>query len=270
MYPQLFQIGGVTIYSFGAMVCISFLSAFAIARFLIRRDTVDPLYPPDAPEEVKKKALDYVYDLGFCAMVAGVLGARLFHIAAPDNIAHYGAHPKEIFKVWEGGLVFYGGFIAAFASCYLMTVRKGIAPWQLGDFVAAPAAFAHAIARIGCFMNGCCYGTPCEGGVTFPNLPEHLRVPRHPTQLYEAGENLLIGLILVWMLPRRRFRGQVWFSLILLYGIARFAVEFVRDDPRGGIGGLATSQWIGLGAIPFALAGLFIQRKRQPIAKAGL
>ncbi|MBI2924043.1 MAG: prolipoprotein diacylglyceryl transferase [Planctomycetes bacterium] len=266
MRPVLFEIFGLKIYSFGAAICASFLFSFWITRVLIRRDRVDPLYPPDAPEEKKKAILEWVYDLGFGAMVGGVVGARLWHIFQPDNIGTYVKNPMAAFKVWEGGLVFYGGFIGAFFTCLAMVLRKRIPPWQMGDFAAPGISFAYGIGRLGCFLNGCCYGTQVDWGLEFPSLHDH--VHRHPTQLYEFGAAALTGFLLIWLLPRRTWRGQVFWLYVMLAAVARFAVEFIRDDPRGGLGSLSTSQWIAVVAFPVALAMWLRLKNRNPIRPA--
>ena len=263
MRTKLFEIFGLKIYSFGAAICLSFMQAFWITRFLIGRDRRDPMWPPDASEDRKKEILEFVYDLGFGAMVGAIIGARLFHVLMPSQIRTYLDSPLKILYVWEGGLVFYGGFIGAFLTCFVMTLRRKLPPWQLGDFVSPAIAFGYAIGRLGCFMNGCCYGKPVAWGIQMTELHDH--IPRHPTQIYESAAGFLTGFFLLWLLPRRTFRGQVFFLNVMIYAAARFAVEFVRDDPRGGLGPLSTSQWIALAAFPIGLAALLIQRRREPI-----
>jgi phosphatidylglycerol:prolipoprotein diacylglycerol transferase len=142
-------------------------------------------------------------------------------------------------------------------------VRKKIHPWQLGDFIAPAVSFGYAIGRLGCFMNGCCYGRASAWGLEFPEIGDH--VHRIPTQIYESAAGLAIGLFLIWLLPRRKFRGQVWWAYVSLYAVSRFIVEFWRDDPRGEYGPLMTSQWIALVMFPFGVAMYFYVRSRGPV-----
>ncbi|MCE9582199.1 MAG: prolipoprotein diacylglyceryl transferase [Planctomycetes bacterium] len=264
MRSVLFKVFGLPIYAFGAAICLAFMQAFWLTRFLIARDHRDPPYPKGASEEEKKAFLEWIYDLGFGAMVGAIVGARLFHVLFEGQGQKYIDHPLEFFKVWNGGLVWYGGFIGAFLTCLWMVVRKKVHPWQLGDFVAPAISFGYAIGRLGCFMNGCCYGRPSEKwGVVFEEIGDH--VHRIPTQLYESASGLAIGLFLIWLLPRRKFRGQVWWAYVSLYAIARFTVEIWRDDPRGEYGPLMTSQWIALLMFPIGVAAYFYQRAKGRI-----
>jgi phosphatidylglycerol:prolipoprotein diacylglycerol transferase len=255
------------IYSFGAAICIAFMQAFWLTRYLLRKEKRDPLWTKDAPEELKKALLEYVYDLGFGIMIGAIVGARLFHILRPSMIETYLSDPVKILKVWEGGLVFYGGFIGAFAVAFWMVWRKKLPPWHSGDFIAPSIAFGYAIGRWGCFMNGCCYGQPVSWGLRGISETRD-QIPRHPTQLYESAASFALGFFLLWLLPRRAFRGQVFFTFVLLYAAERFLVEFIRDDPRGGLSVLTTSQWVALATLPLAIAGMVIQRRREPIREA--
>ncbi|NUN49882.1 MAG: prolipoprotein diacylglyceryl transferase [Candidatus Brocadiae bacterium] len=263
MRSVLFEIFGVRIYAFGAAICLSFMFAFWLTRYLVARERRDPLLPLTASDDEKKALLESIYDFGFGCMIGAIAGARIFHILRPSYIQIYLDDPIRILKVWEGGLVFYGGFIGGFAVCLFMVLRKKLRPWSLGDLAAPGIAFAYAIGRWGCFLNGCCYGAPVEGGIVMRELRDG--VPRHPTQLYEAGAGFLIGFVLLWLLPRKTFRGQVFFLFVILYAVERFTVEFWRDDPRGGAGPFTTSQWVALITVPFAAGMLAWLRRNQPV-----
>ncbi len=263
MKSILFKIFGIPVYAFGAAICIAFMQSFWLTRRLIAADRRDPPFKPGATDEEKKAFLEWIYDLGFGAMVGAVLGARLFHVLFEGVWREFLADPMRFVRVWEGGLVWYGGFIGAFSVCLWMVVRRKVHPWQLGDFIAPGISFGYTIGRIGCFMNGCCYGREVSWGIEMTERHDH--IPRHPTQLYESGSALLIGFFLLWLLPRRTFRGQVWWSYVVLYAISRFIVEFWRDDWRGEYGPFMTSQWIALFMIPAGLTGLIILRKHAAI-----
>lgn len=275
MRQILFHVGPLPIYSFGVAICLGFMQAFWLTRLCIARDRVDPPWAPDATDETKKSLLEWIYDLGFGAMIGAVVGARLFHVifevVLGDNAAlraSYRNNLFEVFKVWNGGLVWYGGFVGAFLVCFWMVWKKRMHPWQLGDFIAPSISFGYAIGRLGCFMNGCCFGRESKGGfcVVFRQHPDHLC--RIPTQLYESASGLLIGFFLLWLLPRRAFRGQVWWSYVAIYAVARFIVEFWRDDPRGEYGPLMTSQWIAVLLFPAAIVGYVLCRRKYPVESA--
>ncbi|MEK7466562.1 MAG: prolipoprotein diacylglyceryl transferase [Planctomycetota bacterium] len=261
MRSVLFHIGPLPIYAFGLAICLAFMQAFWLTRKLIAVDRRDPPFKPGATDEEKKAFLEWIYDLGFGAMIGAVVGARVFHVLFENVWREFLADPLKFLKVWEGGLVWYGGFIGAFLVCFWMVWRRRIHPWQLGDFIAPAISFGYAIGRLGCFMNGCCYGHEVAWGIAIPERHEFPPIPRHPTQLYEVASALLIGAFLLWLLPRRKFRGQVWWSYVALYAVARFTVEFWRDDPRGEYGPLMTSQWIALLLFPAGVVGYLVQRK---------
>lgn len=186
-------------------------------------------------------------------------------------------------KVWKGGLAYYGGLLLAVPTCAYFVVRRGMGLGNGADIAGLTIPVGLIFGRLGCFLAGCCFGQVCElpwavsfpaGSeaskqqaelaskldALFPDLAPHLphsknlpSLPVHPTQLYEALACLLISLYLYFVLrPRQQWRGQLFFMSLFLYAIARFLVEFVRDDDRGAwVWSLSTSQLI---AIPVALA----------------
>jgi phosphatidylglycerol:prolipoprotein diacylglycerol transferase len=186
----------------------------------------------------------------------------------------YGGDWKRAFSfdLLRSGGVFYGGLISAVAvSVFLM--RRYKLPWRrTADAFAPGIAVGHAIGRLGCFSAGCCWGQPTNSwlGVRFTEKANELTgVPIDsalvPTQLIEAGANLLIFGALLWLRKRRTFDGQVISAYLILYSIARFTIEFWRADPRGSLLGLSTSQLISI--ILFAVGvGLTLYHRRQKSA----
>jgi len=198
-----------------------------------------------------------VFDLGFFAIIGGIIGARLLHVLL--NLGFYFAWPAgtgffrwvgasllRVVATWNGGLVFYGGLAGGVGAMWLYARRKNIPFTDALDFASAPAALGLAVTRVGCFLNGCCFGkkTLLPWGVKFPagsyayavhdeagRLIAH-REPFavHPTQLYELAAALaMFGLL--WVLYRRRkFSGQIAWSFGLLYASWRFFNEFFRAD----------------------------------------
>jgi phosphatidylglycerol:prolipoprotein diacylglycerol transferase len=183
-------------------------------------------------------------------------GGREIHYLC--DLATKSCHPPRdclaALKFWNGGLAYYGGFLIAVPVGLWYARRKKLGVLRIADLTSPLIAFGLFFGRMGCFYNGCCYGshTGVPWAVSFPRGPHHV----HPTQLYEAAGALAIFAVLhLVVTPRKRAHGQVFAGLLVLYGLLRFGLEFLRADERGGFGGLSTSQWIG---IPLVLAGSWL------------
>lgn len=249
MHPVLFEYGRITLYTYGLFVALAFIAGLWLAGREAERRGLDPRM---------------VQDLGFVVLIAAILGARLFFVLIEWR--HFVDHPLQIFEIWKGGLVFYGGFTAAILAGVLYVRAKELPTWEVGDLAVPSLALGQALGRLGCFFAGCCFGAECDlpWAVTFsdPRSLAPLGVPLHPAQLYSAAANLAIFAVLYWgVRPRQRSSGQVLGSYLVLYPIARFLLEFLRDDPRGALGGLSTSQALG---IPLLAVGLWILFTRRP------
>jgi len=253
MFPVLIKIGPLTIHTYGFLIAIGFLVALALAA-----------------REAKRKDLpnESIIDVGFYALLSGMIGARLFFIAT--NWQHYSEHPADMVKIWEGGLVFYGGLLFALPTVIWFAKKKGLPLLQTADIWAPSIAIGHAIGRLGCFCAGCCYGKPVEGlpwAVTFTD-PDSLAIigtPLHPTQLYESGAELLNFLILITLRRHQTFKGQLFLIYILNYSIIRSVVEIFRgDEVRGFLfPGFSYSQAISVAMFVTAVVFLFILKKRK-------
>jgi phosphatidylglycerol:prolipoprotein diacylglycerol transferase len=167
--------------------------------------------------------------------------------------------------------VFYGGLIVAVAVALYYLWRHRMPVWSVTDVFAPGIALGHVIGRLGCFFAGCCFGRPTNvpWAVTFhsqyaaQNVGTPLNVPLHPTQIYEAGAELLIlGLLLATERRGRTFPGRTFWTYLLLYGISRFVIEIYRGDPRGSIGMFSTSQAISLLIVPFSIVMLLYLARR--------
>ncbi len=163
------------------------------------------------------------------------------------------AQPWRVIAVWEGGLVFYGGFIGATITAYVYLWRQKAPIWSVGDCVAPGLALGHVTGRLGCWFNGCCYGRvdPVHG-VVFPAIGDGL--PHLPVMLYEAAFLLVLSGFLVFLWHRKRFDGQVFWVYVLAYASWRFCIEFLRGDPERGTlisSALSPSQWISLLGLVF-------------------
>lgn len=186
-------------------------------------------------------------------------------------------------KFWAGGLTYYGGFIGATAAAVWLLRRDKFPFWKAADMAGFAIPIGLAFGRMGCLLAGCCFGAQSSlpWALSFPprspaseeqaktHLIESVRMwslPVHPTQIYESAASLAIAAAcLFWVLPRKRYDGQVFGAFLVLYAVARFVIEILRRDARGGAGGLSTSQLIGLGLIAAAVA---IHRMRAPRAAA--
>ena len=167
----------------------------------------------------------------------------------------------EVLKFWHGGLAFYGGLLVAAPVGLWYAHRKQMGIWRIGDQTSPWIMFGLAVGRIGCFFNGCCYGREAPEdawwSVHFPRLPHAV----HPTQLYESAAALAIcAFTYLVVRPRKRTNGVVFAWMILLYGAARFLLEIWRDDERGGILSLSSSQLI---ALPMMLTGVWLLATRR-------
>jgi phosphatidylglycerol:prolipoprotein diacylglycerol transferase len=223
-----------------------------------------------AVKQAKKEGIpqERIIDIGFYVLVAAIVGSRLFFVAV--NAGHYLKHPLDIFKIWEGGLVFYGGLILALPSALWYIRKHHLDGWRITDIFAPSIAIGHAVGRIGCFAAGCCHGRLCElpWAVTFHD-PESLAttgIPLHPTQLYESAGEFLNFLILITLRRYQSFKGQLFWTYIFLYSVLRFVVEFFRGDEARGylFGGISVSQGISviMGIIAISvIAGKLLNKK---------
>jgi len=255
MYPVLFEIplfGGLTIYSYGVMVALGFLAALAWLNYDSKRQGVSSARS---------------IDLAFYIIIAAIIGSRILHVAVSER-QRFLENPLMILRIWEGGLVFYGGLIAALAVSAWYIRRHRMPLMKTCDIFAPAIALGHAIGRIGCFLAGCCYGKVCQGhpwySVVFPDDPHTFApvgLPLYPTQLIESvGEFVIFGLLL---LVRRfkRFDGQLIACYLILYSVLRTTGEFLRGDVERGFlvePYLSTSSFLSI--LIFA-AGLYLYIK---------
>jgi phosphatidylglycerol:prolipoprotein diacylglycerol transferase len=184
------------------------------------------------------------------------------------NFDVFRQHPLQIFELWEGGLVFYGGLIPAAVVAFWVMKRHRLPVWKLADLISPLIALGLSFGRMGCFLAGCCYGkeTALPWAVVFtnPDSLARLHVPLHPTQLYDAANGLVLFFFLSWMEKRKTGDGQIFWLFLLLYSMTRFFIEIFRGDPRGFIFTdlLSTSQAIGILLAIFSLFMLFFIRKQ--------
>lgn len=260
MFPELFRIPwlDIPLSTYGLLLAVAFLLSLWLAARLAGADGL-PRHK--------------VYDLGLYILASGLIGSKLLMIVT--EWGEFGFTWRRVFSLdlLQSGGVFFGGFLAAVAVSIFL-VRRWNLPWRKTADAFAPAiAFGHAIGRLGCFSAGCCWGKPTASwiGVRFSEKASEITgVPSDvaliPTQLIEAVANLMIFGALLWVRKRRAFDGQAFFAYLIIYSIVRFTIEFWRDDPRGEVLGLSTSQFISILMFPAGL-GLMLYYRRKSLAE---
>jgi prolipoprotein diacylglyceryl transferase len=197
-------------------------------------------------------------EFGFIVMTGGLLGSRLAHVLGEWR--HYSENPGEIFSIGSGGMTFYGGLLLGFLFGSLLARMRNISVVALADYGVPGLVLGHGIGRIGCFLNGCCYGRTTASAIGVTMAGAH----RLPVQLYEAAFNIgLCAFLNYFYVSRRKFDGQVLALYLLLYGAWRFVIEFFRADPRVFAAGLSSAQWTSFALIATG-AFLFLRRPAFP------
>lgn len=190
-------------------------------------------------------------------LVTGIIGARIAYVLA--NMSDFTTHPLQVLMINRGGLIFYGGFIMAFIVGIVYAKIRDLAIFDAADLIAPFIALGHAIGRAGCFLNGCCFGKPTGSflGVQFPQT----FVKVYPVQLFSFAGLLIIFFFLLFLQSRRSFKGEIISLYLILYGIFRFFIEFLRGDLLPVFHGLTSTQLV---SVIFVIVGvvLFVFMKR--------
>ena len=251
MLPKLIQVGTFYLPTYGVLVAVAFLTALWMAGKLGRSQGI---------------SRDAIMNLGVYCALAGIVGAKLFMIALDP---YYRKNPGQIFTLstLQSAGIWYGGFILALIFAYFYMRSEGMPFFKTCDVFAPGLAIGHAIGRLGCFAAGCCYGKPTSlpWAVTYHNPDANgapLGTPVHPTQLYEVALEGLICIFLYQRAKRPHKEGSIIAFYLILSGLARFLVEFVRaHDEANPLGGpLTLEQWISLAA---CVAGLYLLRMKS-------
>lgn len=246
MFPILFKIGPLAVRSWGVMLLIGFVLGYWLA---VRRG--------------KKYGIssDVLLDLVLYLLLAGVVGGRLLYVLL--NLSYYIRYPLEIFAIWNGGLSYFGSLGAGVAVAILFGRKRGIPFFRLADLLAPSLALGYAFGRIGCFLNGCCYGAPTHlpWGVRFPNSPYPYE-PLHPVQLYAFAGNILFMFLLLKVDAKKKFEGQTFVLYVLLYCIYRFLAEILRKGYTAFVlvDGLTQAQ---VACIVFFLLGIYLWKRLE-------
>lgn len=253
MHPLLVNLGPIPIHSYGFLIAIGFLIAVYVIRKLSERSKLD---------------VERVLDLTFWILLVGFLGARILFILT--RFSYFMEAPLDMFKVWEGGLVFFGGPLACVPYLIWYVRRHKLPVWKTADAMIPGLVIAHVFGRFGCLAAGCCYGKPTgsEWGIRLHSElvePALQGIPLHPTQLYEASALLILFTGLLYVFRHKRFDGQVVLTYFMAYPIIRSLVEAFRGDLIRGFvieNVLSTSQFISI--LIFAIASVLLAiRLRQ-------
>ena len=251
MHPRLLEIGPVTVYTYGLLLALSYLVGLQVAVVRAKRRGVDG---------------QKVLDLGIWVIISAIVGAKLLLLAV--DFDYFRQRPAEIFSLVRTGGIFYGGLIVSTLVTVWYVRRHNLPVWTMGDVIAPGIALGYAVGRFGCLFGGCCYGAPTSmpWGITFHDqfaydfVGTPLGVSIHPTQLYEAGAELLIlGVLLATERRGRPFAGRTFWIYMFLYGVSRFIIEMFRGDPRGMVmGALSTSQFVSVVLVPLSIVMLVL------------
>jgi phosphatidylglycerol---prolipoprotein diacylglyceryl transferase len=260
MHPVLFDLGPVTVYTYGVLLAAAYLLGLQLARVRARARGLDA---------------NRVLDLGIYIIISALIGAKLLLLVT--DFRTFTSNPRELLTLARSGGVFYGGLILAVTVALVYIRRIGLPLWTTCDVFAPGIAVGHVVGRFGCLFAGCCFGKPTKmpWGITFTdqfaaaNVGTPLNVPLHPTQIYEAGAELLILIVLLATERKgRAYPGRTFWLYMLLYAISRFIIEFFRGDERGTVGMFSTSQFISILLAPLAIVMLvYLARRTAPEPK---
>ena len=255
MHPILIELGKLKIYSYGFMLALSFFLGIQLAG---RRA---------AARGIRREIL---YDLSIVLILCAVLGSRGLYILTHRDHFH---SILDIIALWQGGATYYGGLILALAGAVVFLRRARVPFFTVADICAPSIAMGIALTRIGCFLSGCCFGRPTASsiGIVFPEgCPAGYTYPGeaiHPTQLYASLYGLVILIVLIALERRKYFEGYTFSILCVLYGLARFTVDFFRFYEKSALVGnlLTVNQVLSVGLVLVGLfLFLFLRRGRAP------
>lgn len=247
MKLELFSIGPVTVHGYGLMIAIGVVACLFLASYRAKKHNLS--------EEA-------VIDIAIYGLLAGFLGAKLLYVLV--EFERFIKEPMSV--IGSEGFVVYGGIIFGISAAILYCKIKKLRFLEYFDLCAPSISIAQGFGRIGCFLAGCCYGRETDSflGVVFPEgcmAPAGVKIL--PTQLIMSAGDFLITAVLIWYYTRKKHTGDVGALYMLLYGVGRFLVEYLRSDDRGGLGMFSTSQIISVGIVAGAIVLFAWNKKRE-------
>lgn len=234
--PVFIELGPITIRWYGVMMALGFIAALMNWTALGRKEGKD---------------MTFCSDLLFWIMISGIVGARVAYVIA--NIGFFIQEPLMIVRLDKGGLIYYGGFIGAFLAVYIFSRSRKLSVAAMYDFTATSVPLSHALGRIGCYLNGCCFG---KHGSFWPG-------DVCPVQLMESAYNMALYMLLVLLYKRKKRDGFIAVVYLLVYPFGRFLFELLRGDERMRIAGLSIAQIISILLFSGGLMLLAVLQKRS-------
>jgi len=225
MHPEICKIGPLTIYSYGFMLVLAFFVSVALASRQARKSGIDG---------------DFIFNFSFLVFICGILGARAFYVI--ENSGYYFQNPLEIFMLSRGGMSWFGGLFLGVAAGVFFLKRSKYKAYAVLDLLVPFVVLAQSLGRIGCFLNGCCFGKESLYGVYSP-LQGAVLIP---TQIYSSLALLIIFVILRFFQERKHRAGQIFYMYLFLYSVKRFIIEFFRADNKVFSSGLTLFQLLSL------------------------
>jgi phosphatidylglycerol:prolipoprotein diacylglycerol transferase len=244
VHPIAFFLGSLPVRWYGVMMALAFLAGLWTATRRARLVNV---------------SADVIADVTLWLMGGSIIGARFVYVTTYWK-QEFASQPfSEIFMIQHGGLVYYGGLIGATVAGFIYLTWKKLPVWKIADILAPSIALGSVFGRIGCLLNGCCYGYACDlpWAIHFPADHETHGAPVHPTEIYDALLNLILYLALAWWFRRKKFDGQIFAAYLIGYAVFRSIAEHFRGDyPADHVhNGLTSAQIVSL---PMFAAGLVL------------
>ncbi len=256
MYPLLLELGPIKLYSYGLMMAIGFFLAIHWGMRRALRYGVSS---------------EFISNLSWILVLGGIIGGRAAYLAVEESIDEL--FSLKFFEVWQGGMVFYGGFILAVIGALFYSRKHNVPFLTVADILSPCIALGHALGRVGCLLAGCCFGKQCDlpWAIEFTHplslAPLHIRL--HPTQIYESLGNFIVIALLLLIERKQKFRGQIFAIYLVLYAILRASVEVFRGDVERGFitfGGLYPNEWLststGIAIVMTSIALLIYFKQR--------
>ncbi len=265
---------GLPLFGYGFMLFLGMATAIWLATWRAGREGVPT---------------DLIWDMAFCLFIGGITGGRLFYLVQKreEVFADVQTLPQllnAVFNLSQGGLVLYGALLAGAAAFFTFCHYRRVSPLGLADIITPSIFVGIGFGRIGCFLNGCCYGDECSlpwavqfprGSATFEALVFKKVIPAdalwtpplHPTQLYSALDGFLIAALTFWYFRHRRRNGECLAVALMIYPVTRFVIEILRNDEGGQLGtSLTISQWVSIGLL-LANVGYMVWLSQRPAVR---
>jgi phosphatidylglycerol:prolipoprotein diacylglycerol transferase len=258
VHPIAFQLGSLPVRWYGVMMALAFFAGLWTATRRARLVNV---------------AGDIIADMTLWLMAGGIIGARFVYVTTYWKTEFADQPFSEVFMIQHGGLVYYGGLIGAILAGYVYLVWKKLPVWKIADILAPSIALGSVFGRIGCLLNGCCYGYACTlpWAIHFPPSHETHGVAVHPTEIYDALLNLILYLALAWGFRHKKFDGQIFAFYLMGYAIFRSIAEHFRGDyPADHVhSGLTSAQLLSLPMFAAGLGLMVLLSRRVPKKEDG-